>query len=48
MENYNYGMVIFITYKFYCNLNLKQIVALVLSNVPAGVYFVLKYFSTLS
>jgi hypothetical protein len=27
------------------NLNLKQITALTSSNMPAGLYFVLKYFS---
>jgi len=44
MKICNYrGVTLFVN--FNCNLSLKQIITLTFSNMPAGLYFVLKHFS---
>jgi len=43
MEIYTYRRVFFISE--FCHLNLKYTIALALNNMPAGLYFVLTYFS---
>jgi hypothetical protein len=45
MKIYNNGRTILLLLHFNCNVNLKQFIALTLRNMPAGLYFVLKYFS---
>jgi len=48
MEIYNYKrgiIIIIIIIYFNCILNLKWIVTLTLSNMPAGLFFALQYFS---
>jgi len=45
MEIYNYIGAIFIFLNFDCNLILKYVIRLTLSNVHVGLHFVLKYSS---
>jgi len=45
MEIYNYIGAIFIYLNFNCNLILKYLIWLTLSNVPVDLLFVLKYSS---
>jgi len=45
MEIYNYRKVMFTISKFLLQFKFEHIIALTLSNMPAGLYFVLKYFS---
>ena len=43
MEMYNYIRVIFLSLDFNFTLNLKQIITLIIRNLPAGLYSVFKY-----
>jgi hypothetical protein len=47
MEIYNYKEVMFIISKFLLQFKFDHIKALTLSNMPAGLYFVLKYFTSI-